>query len=102
MRTWARTNRKPHCQQARVILRLRHALGQRHIPRLGLDDGEPGVAVLQHIVGRQRLATLARTLDASQGDGKLAPDAAALNHVPTGCLEGGVDMLGAGFGFIYV
>ena len=34
-----------------VVLRLRHALGQRFIPRLGLDDRQLGVAIDQHIIG---------------------------------------------------
>ena len=43
---------------AGVILRLRHALGQFFIPRLGLDDGELGVAILQNVICRERFAAL--------------------------------------------
>ena len=35
-----------------VIFRLRYAFGQFFIPRLGLDDGQLGVAIDQNVVGR--------------------------------------------------
>ena len=41
---------KTNRQLARVILGLAHALGQRLVPSLGLDYGQLGVAVLEHVV----------------------------------------------------
>lgn len=37
------------------------AFGQRLLIRLGLDDGEPGVTVLQHVVRRQSLVSPRRS-----------------------------------------
>jgi len=34
-------------------------------------------------------------------DAVLAQDAAAFDHTPAGGLQGGIDMLGAGFGFVH-
>jgi len=50
---------KSNCQLARVVLSLTRALGQRLVPRLGLNYRQLGVAVLQHIIGGQRLAAFA-------------------------------------------
>ena len=86
---------------ARVILGLAHAFGQLAQHRLGLNHGKLGVAVLQHIVGSQRRAALARTFEAAQRDGVLAPDAAALHHAPSGSGQQGIDQFGAGFGFVH-
>ena len=88
-------------QLAGVILGLRHALGQRLVPRLGLDHRQLGVAEFQNVVRRQRLAALARALQPTERDRVFAPDAAAIDHAPARRCEGGVDVFGAGFGFVH-
>ena len=86
---------------AGVVLRLRHAFGQRFVPRLGLDDGQLGVAIDQHVIGGERLAAPPVAFDAAQRDRILAPNAAALDDAPAGGRERGVDVLGSGFGFVH-
>ena len=88
-------------QLAGVVLGLRHALGQRFIPRLGLDDGELGVAILKHVIGGERLAASPVAFDAAERDRIFAPDAAAFDDAPARRFQGGIDMLGSGFGFVH-
>ena len=40
-----------HSHLRGIVLRLAHALGQRLVPRLGLDDREFAVAIDEHVVG---------------------------------------------------
>ena len=47
------------------------------------------------------LARFPVAFDAAQRDVILAQDSAALIHAPARCLEGRVNMLGSGFGFIH-
>ena len=86
---------------ARVVLGLRHALGQRLIPRLGLDDGQLGVPIDQHVIGAERLAAPPLAFEPAERDRVLPPDPAALDHAPARRREGGVDVLGSGFGFVH-
>ena len=86
---------------AGVVLGLRHAFGQRFIPRLGLDDGELGVAIDQHVIGGERLAAPPVAFDAAERDRVFAPDAAAFDDAPARRLQRGIDMLGSGFGFVH-
>jgi len=80
---------------------LRHALGERFVPCLGLDDGEFVVAIDEHVIGRERLAAPPEPFDAPECDGILAQDAAALDHAPPRGLEGGINVFGSGFGFVH-
>ena len=88
-------------QLAGVVLGLRHALGQRLVPRLGLDDGELGVAIDQHVIGGERLAAPSVAFEAARRDGVFAPDAAAFDHAPARRFQCGVDMFGSGLGFVH-
>ncbi len=83
-----------------VVLRLRHAFGQRFVPGLGFDDGEFVVAIDEHVIGSQRLAAPSKPFDSSERDGIFTQDAAALDHGPACGLQGGVNVLGSGFGFV--
>jgi len=69
----------------------------------GLASHHPqlGVAVGEHVVGRERLAAAATALDAPWSDRKLAANAAALHHAPTGGGEQRIDQLSPGFGFVH-
>jgi hypothetical protein len=78
---------------------LRHAFGNRVIPWLGLDDGQFVIAIDQNVIGGQGFAAPPVAFDAAERDGVLARDATAFAYTPTGSLEGGIDMLGSGFGF---
>ena len=89
-------------QLAGVVLGLRHAFGQFFVPRLGLDDGQLGVAIVQHVIGGERLAASPVAFDAARRDRIFAPDAAALDHAPARRLQRGVDMFGSGFGFVHL
>ena len=70
------------------------------VPRLCLDHSQLSIAILQHIVGRERLAPLAITLQPPQGDGVLAANAAAWGNAPASGHQHGVDMVAAGFCFV--
>ena len=59
------------------------------------------IAIDQHVIGGERLAAPPVAFDAAQRDRILAPDAAAFDHAPARRLEGGVDVLGSGFGFVH-
>ena len=52
-------------QFPRVILGLRHAFGQFFVPCLGLDDGQLGVAIHEHVIGGECLATSPVAFDAT-------------------------------------
>ena len=96
-----------HRQLGRVALGLRHALGVRLCPGLGLHHRQLGVSEDQHVVGDlgPRAPALARTsrsgLQAPERDPVLTQYPAALDHAPAGGLQRGVDVLGAGFGFVH-
>ena len=90
-----------HGHLAGVVLGLGDALGERLVPRLGLDHGQLAVAVDEDVVGGERLAAVAVALDAARRDRVLAQDAAALDDAPAGRLERGVDVLGSGLGFVH-
>ncbi len=77
------------------------AFGERFAPRLGLNDGDLGVAIDEHVVGDVGLAAPAVTLDAAGGDTVLAQDLAALDDAPTRRLQCGVDVLGARLGLVH-
>ena len=47
------------------------------------------------------LARFPVVFDAAQRDVILAQDAAAIHNAPARCLEGRVNMLGSGFGFVH-
>ena len=51
-----------HGHLARVVLGLRHAFGQRLVPRLGLVHGQLVVAIDQHVVGDERPCRAGRGL----------------------------------------
>jgi hypothetical protein len=87
---------------AGVVLGLCYALGQRLVPRLRLDRCQPGVAKLEHVVGGERFAPVAVTLDPAECDRVLAPDAATFDDAPAGCRQCGVDVFGSGFGFVHI
>jgi len=75
------------------------------VPGLRLDHGQLGVAVDEHVVGDLGLcprALAAAALQTAQRDAVFAQDAAAFDHTPAGGLQGGVEVLGAGFGFVHV
>ena len=84
-----------------VALRLSDPFGQRFLPCLGLHHCQLVVAVHQDVVGYLRLGALPVAFDAAQRDVILAQDAAAFHHAPARFLEGRVNMLGSGFGFIH-
>jgi hypothetical protein len=88
-------------QLACVLLGLAHALGQRLAFRLGLYHGQLGVAIDQHIIGDVRLAASPAPFDAAFGDAVFAEDSTALNNAPARRLQGGVNQLGSGFGFVH-
>ena len=90
-----------HGELAGVVLGLAHALGQRAVEGLGLDDGEFGVAVFEDVVADERLAAPAAALDSAGGDRDLAPDPAAFHDAPARRRKGGVNALGAGLGFVH-
>jgi len=84
-----------------VVLRLGDALGQRLVPRLGLVHGELAVAIDQHVVGVVRPRAPAEAFNAARSDGILAQDLAALDVAPARRLQGGINMLGSGIGFVH-
>ncbi len=90
-----------HGQLACVVLRLPDALGQCLIPRLGLDDGQLGVAVFQHVVGYERSPAPARPLDPAGCNPVLAPNSASLDHAPACRRKGRIDVFGSGFGLVH-
>ena len=93
--------RPPHRQLAGIVLRLRHAFSQFLVQSLGFEDAELGVAILQHVIRRKRLAAPPVAFEAAQRDRILAPDAAALDDTPARRFQCGVDVLGSGFGFVH-
>ena len=84
-----------------VVLGLADTGGEFLVPRLGLNDGELGVAIDEHVVGDVGLAAPPVALDATGGDTMLAQDFAAFDDAPTDRFQGGVDMLGACLGFVH-
>ena len=84
-----------------VALRLSNPFGQWFVPSLGLHHCQLVVAVHQDVVGYVRLGPLPVAFDAAQRDVILAQDTAALIHTPARRLEGRIDILGSGFGFIH-
>ena len=90
-----------HAHLARVVLRLRHAFRQRLVPRLGFVHRELAVAIDQHVVGGERLAAFAVALDAARRDGMFPQNLAALDDAPARRFQGGVNVLGAGLGFVH-
>lgn len=83
-----------------VLLGLAYAFGDLLVFRLGLDHRQPLVAILLHLVGGKRFASLALTLQPAQRDGKLPPRACAFDHAPSRLLQGWIDQFGAGLGFV--
>ena len=84
-----------------VLLGLTNPFRQRLIPRLSLHHRQLGVAVFQHIVSLERLPAPAVPFDPALGYGIFAPDAAPLHHTPACGSKGGINMFGAGFGFVH-
>src|SRR6185437_8398290 len=84
-----------------VVLGLRNAFRYFFIPGFGLDYGELGIAVDENIIGGERFAAPPERFDAPGRDGIFTGNAAALDDAPTGGFEGGVDVLGSGFGFVH-
>ena len=88
-------------QFAGVVLGLSHPFGEGCGVGLGLHDRQLGVAVGEHVVGRERLASTTTAFDAAGSNRKLTPDAVAVHHAPTGCREQRIDQFGAGFGLVH-
>ena len=84
-----------------VFLGLAHAFGEWQGIGLGLHHRQGGVAVAEHVVGTEGLAAAAAALNAPRGNRKLAANAAALHHAPTGRHQQRVDQLSAGFGLVH-
>ena len=84
-----------------ISLGLRHAFGMRLVPCFGLDHRQLEIPIHQHVVRDLRSATLPTTLNAAGADLVLAQNATAFHDTPTRRLEGGVDVLGTGFGFVH-
>ena len=76
-------------------------LGERQGIGLGLHHRQGGVAAAEHVVGAEGLAAAAAALDAPRCDRKLAANAAALHHAPTGRHQQRINQLGAGFGLVH-
>ena len=83
------------------MLGLAETFRQRGVEGLRLDDGELGVAILEQVVGDVGMAAAAMPFEPAEGDLVLAPNAAAGDDAPAGRGEGGIDVLGAGFGFVH-
>ena len=88
-------------QFVRIGLGLRHAFRHRFVEGLGLGDGELQIAIDQNVVRDLRRATPTAPLDATGADAVFPQDAAALHHTPTRRLEGGINVLSSGFGFVH-
>ena len=88
-------------EAAGVFLGLADALGEGDVPGFGFDDGEPAVAVFEDVIRDERFGALSAAFDAAGGDGEFAPDAAAFDDAPARRFQGGVDVLGSGFGFVH-
>ena len=84
-----------------IVLGLAEAFGDRLVPGLGLDDGELVVAVHEHVVGDDGLAAPTEALNASGRDRELARNLAALHDAPACRRQRGIDVLGAGLGFVH-
>lgn len=84
-----------------AVLRLADAFAYLLLPRLRLDDGELPIAILEHIIGLQCLATAALSLDAARRNGKLAAYAATLNVAPARGLQRGINVFGTCLCFIH-
>jgi hypothetical protein len=67
---------------------------------LRLDDGELVVAIDEDVVGHVAARPSTGPLQPAERD-CLAADPAGLDDAPAGGAEGGVDELGAGFGFVH-
>ena len=77
-------------------------LGQRLIPRLGLDHRELLVAVDEHVIrGSVACPPPAETLQPPQRDRMFSQNLRPLDNTPSRRLERGVDVLGSGFGFVH-
>ena len=90
-----------HGHLARVILGLAHTFRQRFVPRLGLVHGQLAVAIDQHVIGGERLAAFAVAFDAARRDGIFAQDFAAFHDAPARRFQCGINVLGAGLGFVH-
>ena len=64
---------------ARIIIGLTRAFRQRFVPRPGSSNGQLALAIDQHVIGGERLATFAVALDATRREGLFAQDFAALD-----------------------
>ena len=84
-----------------VLLGLTHAFGERQPIGLGFHHRQGGVAVAEHVVGAEALAAAAAAFNAPGGNRKLAANAAALHHTPTGRHQQRIDQLSAGFGLVH-
>ena len=92
---------EPDRQLAGIVLGLAYALRDLLIPSLGLDHSQLGIAVFQHVIGDERLGAPALALNTALGDLVLAPNSTTFDHAPPCCLQGRVNMLGAGFGLVH-
>ena len=91
---------KAGVQISGVFLGLADALGVWQAALLGFDDGQLVAAIGEHIVGNVRLGAFASPLEAAAGD-DFASHTAVCDDAPACVFEGGVDQLGAGFGFVH-
>ena len=93
-----------HRQFCGIALGLADAFGVGLVPGLGFDDGQLGIAVDEDVVGDLGLgprALAAAALQATERDAVFTQNATAFHHAPAGNLQGGVDVLGAGFSFVH-
>ena len=84
-----------------IVLGLTDAGGMAQPGFLGLDDRQLAATVAEHVVRRQRGATLSAGQDAAGAD-QFALDLRPLHPAPTGLVQHRVDAVGAGVGFGFV
>ena len=87
-------------QLAGVILSLTHPGSEWLVPCFSFDHCQLGIAILQHIVSRERLAPFTVAFQSPQGDGVLAANAAAWGDAPASGHQHGVDMVAACLCFV--
>src|ERR1700731_433419 len=84
-----------------VVLGLAEAFSDGLVPRLGFDHRELNIAILENIIGEERIASPARTFNTPWRNGMRTPDAAAFNNAPASSSERGINVLGPSFGFVH-
>jgi hypothetical protein len=84
-----------------VSLRLRHAFRHRLVTRLRLGHREFEVPVNQHVIRDFRQSAPAASFDAARRDVVFPENAAAFHHAPACRFECGINVFGAGLGFVH-